>query len=285
MKRCPQCNAENADSMNFCLQCGAALPDQMTINLQNDPPPTQVYRDPATNPGGNRPTFNNPGFTPNYAAQQPPPQSPKKSNAKIFLIIGGVFALLLLFVVAGVAIVAYNVYSSAKTVANNNPKYPTPLKTPLPLSSPTPLTNPNATPAVKTATDPNGKIGRTWVDYNVTEGGRTGMRIHNKFWVYNMKDTECYLAVYFQQADGTRMTSTAPAFKSPTGELVLLKLLKPDFPNTVYEDITVFMPYGEFNVTPGKYRLKLDVDLMTKDGVLVQHLNFHDFEYERMSGN
>lgn len=267
--------------MNFCLQCGAALPDQININLQNDPPPTQVYRDPATNPGGNKPTFNNQGFTPNYAAQQPPP--PKKSNTKIFVILGGVFALFLLFVFAGVAIVAYNIYSSAKTVANNNPKYPTPFKTPVPLSSATPLTNPNATPAVKSPTDPNGRIDRTWVDYNVTENGRTGMRIHNKFSVYNLKDTECYLAVYFQKDDGTDLTSEDPNFRSAKGTLALFKLLKPNFPNTVYDDITVFMPYGEFNVAPGKYKLKLDVDLITKDGNLIQHMNFHNFEYERLS--
>lgn len=278
MKRCPQCNAENGDSMNFCLQCGAALPEQIMINLQNDPPPTQVYREPATNPGGNRPTsVNNQGFTPNYAAQQPPPR--KKSNAKIFIILGGVFALFLLLVFAGVAIVAYNIMSSPKTVANNNPTY----KTPFPLSSATPGTNPSTVPTTKSATDPNGKIDRTWVDYNITENGRTGMRIHNKFWTYNLKDTECYLAVYFQKDDGTDLTSEDPNFRSAKGSLALFKLLKPNFPNTVYEDITVFMPYGEFNVPSGKHKLKLDVDLITKDGQMIQHLNAHNFEYERFA--
>lgn len=260
MKRCPQCNAENADSMNFCLQCGAALPDQMVVNLQNDPPPTQVYREPATNPGGNRPTSgNNQVFTPNYAQQQQAPPR-KKSNAKIFLILGGVFALFLLFVFAGVAIVAYNIYTSSKTktIATNTSTYPTPLKTPFPSTSPgtNPSVFPSAAPTAttKSATDPNGKIGRTWVDYDVSEGGRTGMRIHNKFWTYNLKDTECYLAVYFQKDDGTRLTSSDPTFKSPNGELASVKLLKPNYPNTVYEDITVFIPYGEFNVDPGKHK-------------------------------
>lgn len=289
MKRCPQCNAENADSMNFCLQCGSALPEQMVVNLQNDPPPTQVYRDPATNPGGNRPTsVNNQGFTPNYAPQQQPPPR-KKSNAKIFLIIGGVFALLLLFVFAGVAIVAYNLYTSSKTktVATNTSTYPTPLKTPFPSTSPG--TSPSVFPSVapttttKSATDPNGKIDRTWVDYNVSEGGRTGMRIHNKFWTYNLKDTECYLAVYFQTDDGKDLTSEDTNFRSAKGTLALFKLLKPNYDSTVYEDITVFMPYGEISVAPGKHKLKLDVDLITKDGNLIQHMNFHNFEYERFA--
>jgi zinc-ribbon domain len=282
MKRCPQCNAENADSMNFCLQCGAALPDQININLQNDPPPTQVYREPTTNPGGNRPTFaNNQGFNPNYGQQQQPP--PKKSNAKIFLILGGVFALFMLFVFAGVAIIAYNIYSSSKTIANNNPTYPTPVRTPFPSASTTPMVNPNTTPTTKSATDPNGKIDKTWVDYDVSEGGRTGMKIHNKFWTYNLKDTECYLAVYFQKEDGTRLTSTNSAFKAQNGDLALFKLLKPNYPNTVYDDIAMFMPYGEFNVTPGKYKLTMDVDLITKGGQMIQHLGYHNFEYERFA--
>lgn len=275
--------------MNFCLQCGAALP-QIIVNLQNDPPPTQIYREGApTNPGGSRGTENyannRTNFAPNYAAQQPPPR--KKSNAKIFLILGGVFALFLLFVFAGVAIVAYNIFSSSKTVANNNTTYPTPYKTPVPLSSSTPITNPSVmpttVPTVKSANDPNGKIDRTWVDYNVTENERTGMRIHNKFSAYNLKDTECYLAVYFQKDDGTSLMSEDPSFRSAKGTLALFKLLKPNYANTIYDDIELFMPYGEFNVTPGKHKLKLDVDLITKDGNLIQHLNFHNFEYERFA--
>lgn len=277
--------------MNFCLQCGAALPSQMVINLQNDPPPTQVYREgPPTNPSGSRGTENYPNnqnnFTPNFAVQQPPPR--KKSNTKIFVILGGVFALFLLFVIAGVAIVGYSLMNSSKTVANKNTTYPTPnitaTRTPVPLGSSTPpIVTPSVAPTTKSATDPSGKIDKTWVDYNVAEAGRTGMQIHNKFSAYNLKDTECYLAVYFQKDDGTRLTSSNTTYTAKNGDLALFKLLKPNYANTVYDDIAVFIPYGEFDVAPGKHKLTMDVDLITKDGQLIQHMNFHNFEYERFA--
>lgn len=286
--------------MNFCLQCGAALP-QIVINLQNDPPPTQIYREaPPTNPDGRKETEgfgnNRANFSPNFATQQPPPPRPR-SNAKIFLILGGVFALFLLLVVAGVAIVGYNIMTSPKTVANNNTATPVPtrtvntINTPVPFGSSTPVvvpsanpnTTPAVTPAVKSPTDPNGKIERTWVDYNITDNERTGMRIHNKFRTFNLKDTECYLAIYFQTEDGTRLKSSDPTFRAQNGDLALFRLLKPNYDSTVYDDIVLFMPYGEFDVQPGKHRLKLDVDLITKEGQLIQHLNFHNFEYERFA--
>lgn len=281
--------------MNFCLQCGSALPSPMVISLQNDPPPTQIYREATpTNPGGKKETEgfgNNQAFAPHNAVQQPP--SRPKSNAKIFLILGGVFALFLLLVVAGVAIVGYNLMTSPRTVANNNTATPVPtrtistINTPVPFGSSTPVVvpsvNPSVAPSVKSPTDPNGKIDRTWVDYNLTENERTGMKIHNKFSTTNLKDTECYLAIYFEKEDGTRLKSSDPAFRAQNGDLALFRLLKPNYANTVYEDIALFMPYGEFDVAPGKHKLKLDVDLITKDGQLIQHLNFHNFEYEKFA--
>lgn len=279
--------------MNFCLQCGAALP-QIVINLQNDPPPTQVYKEGSpTNPGGGgreTDTFvnNRTNFAPNYAAQPPRP----RSNTKLFLILGGVFSLFLLLVLAGVAIVGYNLMSSSRTIANNNTATPTPtrnivIKTPPPLSSVTPSVvpsiNPSVVPTVKSATAPGGKFDRTWVDYNVTENERAGMKIHNKFSTLNLKGTECYLAVYFQKEDDTKLLSEDTNFRSQKGQLALFRLLRPDYDNTVYNDIELFMPYGEFDVPVGKHKLKMDVDLITKDGNPIQHLNFHNFEYERFA--
>lgn len=293
MKRCAQCNSESPDSMNFCLQCGAALP-QTASNAPSDPPPTQVYREAnPTNAGAGRETETFAGNRGNFAAAPP-----KKSNAKMFLVIGGVLSLFLLLIVAGVGVVAYSVWSASQRTANNrrianyNPTYPTPPPAVSPVANRSlpPAVKPSAT-STKTPTttktnttgEPSGKFERTWIDYNVTENGRTGMRIHNKFSTYNLKDIQCYLAVYVQNEDGTNLTSDDVNFKSQQGQLAVFRLLEPNYDNTIYDDIELFLPYGEINVAPGKHKLKLDVDLITKDGNLIQHFNLHDFEYEKFA--
>ena len=40
-------------------------------------------------------------------------------------------------------------------------------------------------------------------------------------------------------------------------------------------------PYSELNLSKGKYNLKMDIDVADKDETLIQHLGFHEFEYEK----
>jgi hypothetical protein len=41
------------------------------------------------------------------------------------------------------------------------------------------------------------------------------------------------------------------------------------------------MPYDEPKLERGKYDLKMDVDVIYENGDLVEHMNYHDFQYEK----
>lgn len=130
---------------------------------------------------------------------------------------------------------------------------------------------------------PSATFGRMWVDYNVSQGGRRGMRVHIKCNVFDMKGGNGYLAFYFQKQDGTRLTTTNRAYRSNErpGQLALYVEISPGYQNTVYEDETVFMPYDEFNLRSGNYDLQMDVDLIEKDGTMIQHIEMYNFWYEK----
>ena len=152
-KKCPRCGYENAEAMRFCLNCGTALAETPTEA------PTESFGGGApTNFGGGRETEtlsrNPPGFPPSY-----PTVSKAKPKSKIGLIIGGVAALFFLVLMAGAAIVFFNLKSKPVYVANNNSsptisptttvgKSPTPKTSVSPGLSPTPdaVPNPSATP-------------------------------------------------------------------------------------------------------------------------------------------
>lgn len=290
MRKCQTCNYENSDAMNFCVQCGATLAHTpMIINLQ-DGGGTRKQS------GAETVSFNKSmetvagrqSFPKNF---QPVPPARPKSKAKIFLIIGGILSLFLLLFAAIAAVVGYNLIYPTNTVVYNPSPTPVPSrsvreKSPTPSPSvspsPTPSSSPSVSPSPNSDTTASARFDEVRVDYDVTENGRYGMRIHVDFSANNMKGVESYLAVFFQKKDGTNLTSSNREFRSTQGQLAVYKLLKPTYDETDYKDLTVFMPYEEFKLKRGKYNLKLDVDLLYKSGDLLQHLTLYDFEYEKL---
>ena len=283
MKKCQACGNENSDEMRFCLECGTSLPaSPMVINLQDSASQKQSEMKTAayeksmeTHVGGGRKAeFKN--FV------NPAPPARKSGSGKIFLILGGIAFLGLMFLAVGGAIVAYNWDNIVKIFDDPTPTPTTPTPTPR-TPTPTPKTpTPTPTPTTPTPT-PNSNIkvsfDRAWVDYNVTEKGRKGMRIHVKFSVKNLKEVPCDVAVYFQKKDGTSLTSSDSSF-SRNGNVAIFFPLKPAYDDTVYNDVQLFMPYDELNLKRGRHDLKMDIDLVYTNGDMIEHMTFHEFWYE-----
>lgn len=137
------------------------------------------------------------------------------------------------------------------------------------------------TPIKTTSTAPSGKFDRIWVDYDVNEGGKYGMRIHVKFTVYGMKNLPSYLAIYFAKGDGKKLLSNNTDYRSTEGQLALYKELEIGYDPGVFGDLKLFMPYAELSLPSGKHDLNMSVDLIYKEGGLIQHLTDYDFEYTK----
>ena len=130
---------------------------------------------------------------------------------------------------------------------------------------------------------PSALLDKVWIDYNTTDNGQKGMRIHAKFTVKDMKDLDSYLAIYFETRDGKRLKDKNQRFYSSGGDVAHFQSLKPGHAVTVYDDLEVFMPYDELDLDEGKYELRMDVDIIHKAGGLIQHLTFYNFDYSQPS--
>ncbi|MGC2235785.1 MAG: hypothetical protein WA584_06465 [Pyrinomonadaceae bacterium] len=137
----------------------------------------------------------------------------------------------------------------------------------------------------KTFVEPSATFERIWLDYDITEGGVKGMRIHIKFKVFDMKGMDGYMAIYFQEKDGTPLEDNNNKFDSADGTVAVYKAITPGYQTTAYEDYQVFMPYSELDLSDGDYNLRMDVDVIYKEGGLVSHLTFHDFVYNQGNKN
>jgi hypothetical protein len=142
------------------------------------------------------------------------------------------------------------------------------------------FTQPAKTP-VKTSTGGSATFQRIWVDYDVTEGGKRGMRIHTAFKVFGMKGVDSYLQIKFQRSDGTALMDKNGEFVHEDGSVAAFVKLRPGYDPAVFEDEAIFMPYSELDLTSGKHNLKMDVDVIYEDGGLIGHLTFYEFEYTK----
>jgi hypothetical protein len=116
-----------------------------------------------------------------------------------------------------------------------------------------------------------------WIDFDVFENSEKGMKIHAKFSVNSMKNIEGFLACYFEKKDGTRLTSTNSTYRSKTGQLAVYRSITPAYDQADYNDLSVFIPYSAFDVSAGRSDLKIDADLIYKEGGMIQHMKYYDF--------
>lgn len=292
MKNCQACGTVNSEDMRFCVQCGKPLPEApIVFNLQDSgsqsapgtnpfgqPQPTNFGQSQGQQPGfGQQPNYQ-PGFQPQQFSMVPPAKR-GAGGGKMLIIVGGIFALIALVVVGVAGIAIFNLMKDEPVVTSS----PTPTASPTssPASSPKSSPRKSETPTEKSTTDARATVARIWVDFNVKEGGRNGMRVHTEFTVYNLKGEDLYLALYFMQSDGTPLRTSNNSYSTSDGQVAVFSTLKPGFDETYYQDVKLFIPYDEFRLAKGKYDLKIDASVIYKGGGRVDHLDYYNFEYEK----
>ena len=128
---------------------------------------------------------------------------------------------------------------------------------------------------------PSATFGKLWIDYDVFDNGVKGMKIHVKFTAYEMKDTDGFLAIYFQTDDenATWLMDKNNKYNSSDGYVAVYRSIKPQYDPAIYNDLDVFMPYSELDLEPGEYDLALDVKLIYKTGGIISKLTTYYFDY------
>lgn len=131
--------------------------------------------------------------------------------------------------------------------------------------------------------EPRATFDKMWVDYDVTEDGVKGMRLHIKFITCDMLNMDAYIAVYFEFNDeiGGLLKDKNGKFNSTVGDVALYKSTKPAYNPANYDDLQLFMPYNELELDPGTYDLTMDVKIIYKAGGVLSKLTFYDFEYTK----
>ena len=118
---------------------------------------------------------------------------------------------------------------------------------------------------IATAQAQQAEILDVWTDHNVFEEGRKGMRIHVKFRVDDLKDSEGQCIAYFYFADGRRLSDLNGQYTTTDDQVSVSKTFRPSYVNSIYRDFKLFMPYSELHFSSiGKWDLKFKVQIYSK---------------------
>lgn len=118
---------------------------------------------------------------------------------------------------------------------------------------------------------PSALFQKLWIDLDVYEGIRKGLRIHLQFNVKNGKDKPCRAVAWFYSDSGLPLQDYNGNYNSVDGKVSVGVDFLPRFDLADYSDFTLFMPYDELHLSPGKHSLKVDAGLFVEnEGALKQ---------------
>jgi hypothetical protein len=89
-----------------------------------------------------------------------------------------------------------------------------------------------------------------------------GMVFISDFKVKNGLRQEFTMAIYFYEADGTPLEDSNQKFYSTNGKVAVFKKFVPAYPDSVYNQFEIFMPYEELELEDcGKHNLKYSIGI------------------------
>jgi len=106
---------------------------------------------------------------------------------------------------------------------------------------------------------PSVEIEKLWVDHNVYEDSKKGMKIHLKMHTYNLKSKSCRAVAYFYTEEGTALTDENGSYCTTDGKVSCGESFKPGYDHALYEDFVLFMPHAEMHIKQNggyKYYIK-----------------------------
>ncbi len=119
-----------------------------------------------------------------------------------------------------------------------------------------------------------------WTEFDVYEGGLKGVRIHTKFTVYNLKGISSKLAIAIEYQTGEKIYAINSNYKSTNGQLTIYKTLNLNYDSSLFNDVSLFLPYKEMNLGYGKHDIRFHVDLLygnnSENNI---HMNYYNWNY------
>lgn len=130
-----------------------------------------------------------------------------------------------------------------------------------------PINNPTANKPIQPPTVPSTAPMFSFSDVAVDFEGfneqteQDGMVFTSDFKVKNGLKQEFTMAIYFYEADGTPLEDSNKKYFATNGKVAVFKKFVPAYPDAVFNQFEIFMPYEELELDCGKHNLKYSIGI------------------------
>jgi len=99
---------------------------------------------------------------------------------------------------------------------------------------------------------PWAQIEKVWVNYNVYQNNRKGMRIHVKFRIYNCQYVDGNCVAWFYFSNGTALRDYDNNYHSYDGQVSVGTNICPSYESTIFNDLELFIPIDQLHLAAGQ---------------------------------
>ncbi len=96
------------------------------------------------------------------------------------------------------------------------------------------------------------KVNRSWLEFDVIEDGKEGIKLHTDFNLSNCRGEEAYIYVFIKDANGIFIKGSSSEYCNADGTLYFEKQVIPQYNNTRFDDISVFIPLEAMELEPNQ---------------------------------
>lgn len=93
---------------------------------------------------------------------------------------------------------------------------------------------------------------KIWLEHNVNKNGEIGMQVHVSFTIYGKKSQKCTAIAYFDNPKGVGVKDTNGRYCTSDGTVSTSVDFYPEYDNTTYSDLSIFIPNSELHLLKGK---------------------------------
>lgn len=131
--------------------------------------------------------------------------------------------------------------------------------------------------ARRRASMPSAQIHRIWVNHNMQgrpwpgmrPGENTGMQINIHFSVANLVGQRITVAALFGFQGGQSLRDMDGNFTTTDGDVCVTADVSPQYQDTEWQQLALFMPYSQLHMAPGQYNLEFEVQVAGRNGATI----------------
>ena len=105
------------------------------------------------------------------------------------------------------------------------------------------------------------QIEKSWLEFNVTRNGKTGINIHTKFSIKGHKGKKVKAISYVYEDNKKKWMDVNNQYRSNDGQVSASYEGVPKYDDTVFHDFVVFIPNDELHMAPGKHNYYIQTQI------------------------